>query len=191
MSNFNENKVNRQASGTSAGGQFANKDHPANDEVGLGNTEESRVDQILSDIDNLTPAELDRVHSAIEARALTQLAQTSQPKPLEWDEDDGPRPTVTTDFNEYDGPSAIVTYGPNPGDQVVATYEGDEARLAWGTYFDENAPEDMDWNHAEAVSDFAQEAALRARVLINSASNRVSDQHFELLDNLVANGVKQ
>lgn len=35
MSNFQEFNVVRQASGTSTGGQFANKDHPANDEVGL------------------------------------------------------------------------------------------------------------------------------------------------------------
>ena len=33
---FDENKINRQSAGTSTGGQFANKDHPANDEVGLG-----------------------------------------------------------------------------------------------------------------------------------------------------------
>ena len=35
MSTFNENKVKRQEAGTSAGGQFANKDYPANDRVGL------------------------------------------------------------------------------------------------------------------------------------------------------------
>lgn len=40
MSNFDENKINRQASGTSAGGQFANKDHPANDGVGLAGSAE-------------------------------------------------------------------------------------------------------------------------------------------------------
>lgn len=43
MRDFNEAKVNRQASGTSAGGQFANKDHPANDEVLLGGGEEELV----------------------------------------------------------------------------------------------------------------------------------------------------
>ena len=35
MNNFDENRINRQASGTSAGGQFANKDHPSNDGVDL------------------------------------------------------------------------------------------------------------------------------------------------------------
>lgn len=38
MSTFNESKHNRQAAGTSIGGQFANKDHPANEEVTLGGT---------------------------------------------------------------------------------------------------------------------------------------------------------
>lgn len=35
MSNFDENRVSRRSSGTSAGGQFAHKGHRANDEVGL------------------------------------------------------------------------------------------------------------------------------------------------------------
>lgn len=39
MSNFDESKIKRQSAGTSQGGQFANKDHPANDEVGLGPVE--------------------------------------------------------------------------------------------------------------------------------------------------------
>lgn len=44
MSTFNESQHNRQARGTSAGGQFANKARPANDEVGLGSPEEQSQD---------------------------------------------------------------------------------------------------------------------------------------------------
>lgn len=36
MSNFNESKVNRQSAGKSTGGQFAHKQHDADDSVGLG-----------------------------------------------------------------------------------------------------------------------------------------------------------
>lgn len=46
MRDFNEAKVNRQASGTSAGGQFANKDHPANDDIGLDDCPSIRRDAV-------------------------------------------------------------------------------------------------------------------------------------------------
>lgn len=58
MSNFDENKINRQASGTSTGGQFANKDHPANDGVDLLGTQaelEYDWDSLLADVERPKP----------------------------------------------------------------------------------------------------------------------------------------
>jgi hypothetical protein len=51
MSNFDENKISRQASGTSAGGQFANKERPANDSIGLGGAvEETDYHQMVESV---------------------------------------------------------------------------------------------------------------------------------------------